>query len=310
MLRRFAALLAVIASAAVTLLIFPERVNAADPPGWRPVFSNSFDDAGTLPFGCSAYDGAPEGAQASYFRPEAVTVSEGHLRLALHRRTYAGKPFITGELRCVGAAQQFGRYEFRARVPVGAGIESVALLRPVDGAAAQHGSQLEISAKPGAEQAVVSNSDGRATTTNVLPGQFRDWHTYVIEWAPSGFRVFMDGTQRSLDPAVSTEPRWFGFAVTTGDRAGTPGSSTTLPAEFQIDYLRIWSFEPTDAAAAPAPAAQPSTVDAAAARDFPPFNRHWSLWLAVAAVVMAAVALFSFVIHKTRPHRPPSSHRA
>jgi hypothetical protein len=305
MLRRVTAVLVVVASAALSGMIFPERVNAADPDGWVPVFSNSFDDAGTLPKGCSAYDGAPEGAEASYFRPEAVTVSDGHLRLAMHRRTYAGKPFITGELRCVGAVQQFGRYQFKARVPVGAGIESVALLRPVDNQAAQHGSQLEIMAKPGAEQAVVSNSDGAGTTTNVLTGPFRDWHTYLIEWAPSGFRVFVDGAQRSVDPAVSTEPRWFGFAVTTGDRAGTPGSSTALPAEFQIDYLRIWSFAPTDVAS-PAPAVPPP----GALPHAPPPNRHWSLWLAAAAVVTAALALFILVIHKTRPHRPKSSHRA
>ncbi|MEU7870657.1 glycoside hydrolase family 16 protein [Dactylosporangium sp. NPDC049140] len=308
MLRRFSAVLVVLTSAALSGLIFPERVDAAAPDGWRPVFSNSFDDAGTLPTGCSAYDGAPEGAQASYFRPEAVTVSGGHLSLALHRRTYGGKPFVTGEVRCVGAAQQFGRYEFRALVPVGAGIDSMALLRPVDRAAAQHGSQLEIMAKPGDEQAVVSNSDGAGTTTNVLTGPFRDWHTYVIEWAPSGFKIFVDGTQRSLDPAVSTEPRWFGFAVTTGDRAGTPGSSTALPAEFQIDYLRIWSFEPTDLAT-PAPVTKPSTREGAMPSGPPP-NRHWSLWLAVSAVVTAALALFALVIHKTRPHRPKSSHRA
>src|SRR4051812_657244 len=99
MLRRCTVMLAVVALAGLSMLIFPERVNAADPPGWRPVFSNSFDDPAPLPPGCSAYDGAPEGAQASSFRPEAVTVSDGPLRLALHRRTYAGKPFITGELR-------------------------------------------------------------------------------------------------------------------------------------------------------------------------------------------------------------------
>ncbi|GAA4255153.1 glycoside hydrolase family 16 protein [Dactylosporangium darangshiense] len=302
MLRRVAAVLVVVAS---TALIFPGWADASDPVGWRPVFSNSFDDAGVLPAGCSAYDGAPEGAQAGYFRPEAVTVSDGHLRLALHQRTYAGKPFITGELRCVGAVQQFGRYEFRARVPVGAGIESVALLRPVDGQAAQHGSQLEITARPGAEQALVSNGDGSQIHTKALDGPFSDWHTYVIEWAPSGFRVYVDAKQRWLDPAVSTEPRWFGFAVTTGDRAGTPTSSTALPAEFQIDYLRIWSFEPV----ASAPAARPSTVDAAMQAS-PPSSRHWSLWPAVVATVAAALALFAFVIRKTRPHRPPSSHRA
>jgi hypothetical protein len=50
-------------------------------------------------------------------------------------------------------------------------------------------------------------------------------------------------------------------------------------------------------------------VEAAVGAD-PPVSRHWSLWLAVIAVVASALALFAFVIHKTRPHRPPSSHRA
>jgi beta-glucanase (GH16 family) len=304
MFRRVTAVLVVVASA---VLAFPERVNASDPVGWRPVFSNSFDDPGALPPGCSAYDGAPEGAQASYFRPEAVTVSDGHLRLALHRRTYGGKPYVTGELRCAGSAQQFGRYEFRARVPVGAGIESVALLRPVDGQAVQHGSQLEITARPGAESALVSNGDGTGTTTKVLAGPFSDWHVYVIEWAPSGFRLYVDTQLRWLDPAVSTEPRWFAFAVTTGDRVGTPNAATALPAEFQIDYLRVWAFSPD--ASAPAAAGAPSTVDTALGADAPA-SRHWSLWLAAIAVVASALALFAFVIHKTRPHRPPSSHRA
>ncbi|WP_344613234.1 glycoside hydrolase family 16 protein [Dactylosporangium salmoneum] len=303
MLRRVTAVLVVVASTALT---FPGRVNAADPVGWKPVFSMSFDDQGTLPTGCSAYNGAEEGAQAGYFLPEAVTVSGGHLRLALHRRAYAGKQFVTGEVRCLGAAQQFGRYEFKARVPVGAGIGSMALLRPVDGQATRHGSQLEIMARPGAEQAEVSNGDGTEVNTKVLDGSYSDWHTYVIEWAPSGFRVYVDAKERWVDPAASTEPRWFGFAVTTGDKAGTPGSSTALPAEFQIDYLRIWAFAPVSSTSS---AAGPSTR-AEGGSPAGPVGRHWSLWLAVVAAVASALALFAFVIHKTRPRRPPSSHRA
>jgi hypothetical protein len=96
-------------------------------------------------------------------------------------------------------------------------------------------------------------------------------------------------------------------ACTAGDRAGLPGASTALPAEFQVDYLRIWAFEPVSSA--PAVAAAPSTVDNAL-RPGGPAGHRWSLWLAVAAIVTAALALFAFVIHKTRPHRPPSSHRA
>jgi beta-glucanase (GH16 family) len=302
MLRRAATVLVVVASA---IWVAPGPVLAVEPADWTPVFSESFDDPGALPPGCAAYDGSSEGAEATYFRPEAVTVSGGRLHLALHRRTYGGKPFVTGELRCLGAAQQYGRYEFRARVPVGAGISSIAMLRPVDQQAAQHASQLEITAWPGEESALVRNGSGADVSVRTLPGPFSDWHSYAIEWTPAGFKVFVDGKERSADPAASAAQRWFGFAVTTGG-AGTPGTSTALPAEFQIDFLRVYAFAP--ASSLPAVAAQPSAVP-----NGMPGTRgghRWSLWLAVAATVMAAVALFVLVVHKTRPHRPPPSHRA
>ena len=308
MLRRVATVLVVAASA---VWVSPAPVLAVDPGDWTPVFSESFDDPGVLPPGCAAYDGAPDGAfgasgaEASYFRPEAVTVSGGRLHLALHRRTYGGRPFVTGGLRCLGAAQQFGRYEFRARVPVGAGISSIAMLRPVDQQPGQNASQLEITARPGEEQALVRNGTGTGTSVQTLPGPFSDWHAYTIEWAPTGFRVLVDGKERSADPGVSTQQRWFGFAVTTRG-PGTQGTPTALPAEFQVDYLRVYAFAPDSSL--PAVAAQPSTVHNAVPGS--PSGHRWSLWLAVVATVTAAVALFAFVVRKTRPHRPPPSHRA
>src|SRR3954470_17102405 len=115
MLRRVTAGLVVVASIALTAFAMPAPANASNPAGWEMLKSYSFDDAGDVPSGCSAYDGAPEGAQASYFRPEAVTVNSGHLNLSVHRRTYGGKAYVAGELRCLEVAQQFGRYDFKAR---------------------------------------------------------------------------------------------------------------------------------------------------------------------------------------------------
>ncbi|WP_327006167.1 glycoside hydrolase family 16 protein [Dactylosporangium sp. NBC_01737] len=314
MLRRAATIMVVVASA---IWVAPAPVLAVDPSDWKPVFSDSFDDPGALPSGCAAYDGVSDGtsdgvsdgaaggASASYFRPEAVTVSGGKLHLALHRRAYGGKAFVTGELRCLGAAQQYGRYEFLARVPVGAGISSIAMLRPVDQQVAQHTSQLEISAQPGEEKALVRNGSGAGTSVQALPGPFSDWHSYAIEWSPAGFKVFVDGKERAADPGVSTAQRWFGFAVTTSGSA-TPGTSTALPAEFQVDFLRVYALAP--GSSLPAVAVPPSTVPNALPGT--PSGHRWSLWLAVAATVMAAAALFVLVVHKTRPHRPPPSHRA
>ncbi|MET7394688.1 glycoside hydrolase family 16 protein [Dactylosporangium sp. NPDC005572] len=288
-----ARLTALLAVAVTTVFAAPAPARAGDPVGWTPFFSDSFDDAGILPPACIAFE------DSTSFRREAVTVSDGRLRLALRR---AGGAYVTGELQCPGVAQQYGRYEFRARVPVGAGIESMVLLRPMDGAAADHASELSLTTLGEQDRAFVSNGDGRGTSTRTLTGNFRDWHVYVIEWAPSGFRVTVDGTERLADPAVSTALRWFGFAVT----AGTPAPSTSLPAEFQVDYLRVWAFTPV--ASAPPPSAAPSIVDGAFRPPGGP-GHGWSMWLGVAAAAMVGMALAALVVHKTRPHRPPPSHR-
>jgi len=278
----------------------PVRVNAAEPVGWRPLFSESFDGETTLPQVCTPLDGAQDGG---YFRPDEVRVAGDALRLSLHRRSFGGRSYASGGVRCAGLTQQYGRYEFFATVPAGVGVESVAELSGPQ----KQASSIRFVTRPGDERMLVVNGYGAGETTDSRPGRYSgQGHTYLIEWAPSGFRVFVDGRQEFLDARVSVEQRSFGFSVRTGDAVtGQPDASTPLPAEFSIEYLRVWAYDP---AASPAPA---STVDTSAAPPAGPAAKsgNWSGWLAgfaVAALVVAGVALF---LRKTRPHRPRPGHR-
>jgi beta-glucanase (GH16 family) len=237
---------------------------SAEPAGWKPLFAADFSGP-DLPAGCRAYDGPQRGSTASYFRPDDVAVRDGMLRLSMRRREFDGRPYTTGGLGCDQLAQIYGRYEFRARVPAGAGIDSFVTLWPDQAGHDKHASLVEILARPGDEKAYLTNQYGTSATHQVVPGHYSDdFHTYVIEWAPSAFRVIVDGATRLSDTHVSNRSKWIGFAVTSGDRlTGVPDAATRLPAEFQVDFLRVYSYDPRST---PVTAAQPAAPGGGDAR--------------------------------------------
>lgn len=285
---------------------------AAEPAGWALAFASDFSDA-ALPAGCAAFDGPHAGPSATHYRPDDVTVSEGYLRLAIRRRDFAGRPYTSGGVGCFRQVQQYGRYEFRAKAPVGAGLDSYVTLWPAQAGADRDASLVEILARPGDERLYLSNEHGTGESHRDLPGRYSDdFHTYLIEWAPTGYRVFVDGRQELADPRVSTRPKWLGFAISTGDAlTGLPDAETRLPAEFQIDWVRVWSYDRSAAGSGPSSAGGGvAPGDSRPARSIADTaTAGWSGWLVIAAVASLALALAAVAVRLGRPRRPRSGHR-
>jgi hypothetical protein len=349
--RAFTGLLLMAALTSVTVLP-PVVAQAAEPVGWTPVFASDFS-GDALPPQCRAYDGPYGGAAASYYRPDEAAVSGGFLRLGIHRRDFGNKPYTTGGMACFSLAQRYGRYEYRAKAPLGAGIDSYMALWPENNAAGD-AALIDVLAKPGAERAVLSNRYGAGTTSKTVDGPFSDgFHTFIVEWAPSGFRVLIDGKQQLSDGRASTTRRWFGFAVSSGDSlSGLPDAATTLPAEFLVDFVRVWSYDPgagkpggasgasasggaggTGAAGIGADgtgpdvtlASPPSAAGAGQDARTGGVGRSatssigWRLrrlstvspsWLAAGLAIAAFLGAILLIVHRRRPRRPPSAHRA
>jgi beta-glucanase (GH16 family) len=221
------------------------RPPATEPAGWRPEFATDFS-GGDLPAGCVPYDGPQGGETASYFHSDEVGVSDGVLHLSMRRREVGGRPFTSGGLGCRGLVQTYGRYEFRARSPIGAGIDSFVTLWPAEAGNDKDATLVEILSRPGAGKAYLTNQYGVGTTQVIVPGDYSgDFHTYTIEWAPTFFRVLIDGVPRLTDTHVSSKAKWIGFALSTGDKlTGVPDRATPLPADFQVDWLRVYSYDP------------------------------------------------------------------
>lgn len=223
---------------------------------WKPVRTEEFSGT-ALPKGCGRY-GGPYTGGASYWIAQDAVVSGGLLHLKLERRSAGGRSWTSGGVGCWDWAQTYGKFEIRAKVPSGKGIDSYFTLWPVKGAS---WTGVELLA-PGPETAYVTNGHGTATPdTSRVAGRYSDaFHTYLVEWTPKLTRISMDGHVLYTSTLSYPGPRWFGMVVSNGDAlTGVPDAATRLPAEFQIDYVRIFSFTGVEPAAVKPPVT-PSSV--------------------------------------------------
>jgi hypothetical protein len=265
-----------------------------EPVGWRPLFATDFSGS-SLPPECVAYEGPQGGVAVNYYRPDEVTVSGGVLHLGMRRLGFKGRPFTSGGVGCRQVVQTYGRYEFRAKTPLGVGIDSFITLWPAEAGHDKDATLVEILPRPGDEKAYLTNQYGSGSTQVTVPGSFSaDFHTYTIEWTPTFFRVLVDGSPRMTDSHVSSRGKWIGFAVSSGDRlTGVPDPTTRLPAEFQVDWLRVYAYDPVvgtiDAAA---PTVRPG-VDAG-----PPTTSGTAVgrFLVVAFTLCATVAGLAYTV--------------
>jgi beta-glucanase (GH16 family) len=229
-------------------------------PQWKQVFATDFNGT-ALPRQCNVYEG-PYGAGDSYWVPDAVKVSGGLLRLGIRRGSMGGKHYLAGGLGCSSVSQVYGRFEWSAKVPVGKGIDSYATLWPVVGDGESHRTLIEIIGVPGREVMAVTNAYGSGFDDKHVPGQYADrFHTYVMEWTPTSFRVTVDGVQKFASTRISTVKKSLQFAVLNGDEfSSLPDAATVLPAEFQVDWVRAYTYTGEGAAAPPSssPSAAPS----------------------------------------------------
>jgi beta-glucanase (GH16 family) len=250
---------------------------AKDKPAssWKTARTEEFSGS-SLPSGCGSYTGKYAAGQSAWSAKDAV-VSSGLLNLKIEKRTTSGMPYTTGGVGCWGWAQKYGRYEVRAKVPAGKGIDSYLTLWPSKGVDTAW-TGLELLA-PGPETAYVTNGYGTKSEGARVTGEFSGaFHTYVIEWAPKSLRMTVDGKEIFYSARSYTGSRWFGMVVSNGDAlTGVPDENTKLPASFQIDEVKVSSYTgvppPAHADTTPrvagVPTAVPSTLPPSTAEKLP-----------------------------------------
>jgi beta-glucanase (GH16 family) len=152
----------------------------------------------------------------------------------------------------------YGRFEVRAKTPTGpnnsTGLWPAFWLRPDGGGVGE----IDVVELPGgasyykaATQAIFYDytpikQDNRYTFRSGYPAD--GFHTYTTEWEPDVLRWYIDGVEvyrrdRSTTPwfdKAFSRPYHLLLNFQVGGWLGDPTASTAFPADFRIDYVRVW----------------------------------------------------------------------
>lgn len=230
--------------------------NAAK-PGWELAFSDDFDgskldyDKWTPkdPWGVVRNDEL-QGYVVKAFRSE-----DGILKIRCEDEPsyYDGakREYRSGMMTTSSKfAQRYGRFEIRCRVPKGKGLWPAFWLLPEPPSWPPEIDVLEIlcqeptrvymshhwvdPADPGGDsKAVTGEFEG--------PDFSEDFHTFAVEWERDELRWYVDGTLRhSSREKVPRVPMFMLVNLAVGGWAGEPNAETRFPADFEIDFVRVW----------------------------------------------------------------------
>jgi beta-glucanase (GH16 family) len=260
---------------AAALIFCASEVAAHDPYGvkgeWELVFSDDFDAPPAPQTWTRCYWWDDKGCtnlgnhELQWYVPNNVFVSDGKLVLRAKRESvpgYKGKIYdYTSGMVTSGRnyserawpdrfATTYGYFEIRARVPAGKGLWSAFWLLP-----STHKSKPEIDVMevlghaPDTLEMHAHYRDDKGESQNpgseaIVPDMSKDFHVFAVDWGPDAIIWYFDGQEKwrySVKEHISHEPMYVLLNLAVGGEwPGSPEASTVFPADFLIDYIRIW----------------------------------------------------------------------
>ena len=245
----------------------------AAPAGWRLVWADEFDHDGAPDPAKWNYDlgGGYEGwgnHELQYYtadRPENARVEDGHLIIEARRELWHGSYYTSARLVTKGKADwTYGRFEIRARLPLGRGTWPAIWMLPTtwdlgNGGWPDNG-EVDIMEHVGYDPGIVHASThsqknqwrnkNQRTATIPVPDAGTAFHTYVCEWDAEEIRIFLDDrlyfTSRKDGGDWTSWPFYRPFHVVLnlavgGDWGGVKGVDDTIwPRRMEVDYVRVY----------------------------------------------------------------------
>ncbi|HWD20570.1 MAG TPA: glycoside hydrolase family 16 protein [Verrucomicrobiae bacterium] len=209
-------------------------------------------------------------------RPQNAWVSNGLLHIAARRESYHGFAFTSAKLKTRGLfSQTYGRFEFRARLPVGQGYWPALWLMPENPAYGPWAASGEIDvmenkgSDPGTVLGTIHfggttprnvHSDGPAYKFPTGEG-VANFHLYAVEWTNNAIRWYVDdhlyqtqtswwsatgrrdSAERNPYPAPFNQPFYIIMNLAVGGNfGGNPTAATSFPGEMDVDYVRAYQW--------------------------------------------------------------------
>jgi beta-glucanase (GH16 family) len=278
-----------------------EKPEAQAASAWKLVWSDEFDGAtiDATKWDCEKGNGYMAGNQwiagwgngeLEYYtkRAENVFVKDGMLHIVAVREAepYKGYAFTSARIKTRKNDKSalfnktYGRFEFRAKLPIGKGIWPAIWLLPQEekyGGWASSGEIDVMEARGQTPSEVLGTihygshwpANAHSGETYALPdhGTVADFHIYAVEWEPGEIRWYVDGKLYSTKnfwwssgemdgpngvapaeaselnpwPAPFDQPFHIILNVAVGGGfVGKPDGTTQFPAEMLVDYVRVY----------------------------------------------------------------------
>ncbi|MFC5529123.1 carbohydrate binding domain-containing protein [Cohnella yongneupensis] len=205
-------------------------------------------------------------------RPENVKEENGNLVITARKESYEGYDYTSARIKTKGLfSKTYGKYEIRAKTPVGKGYWPAIWMLPENyayGTWAASG-EIDIMETWGSRPDTIAGTlhYGQQWPGNTYTGKeykmdngtIDQFHTYSLEWEPNEIRWYVDGhlyaTQndwysKSADqPANNAYPAPFDQqfhllmnVAVGGNFDGNPTEDTVFPQQMQIDYVRVYEL--------------------------------------------------------------------
>lgn len=231
---------------------------AGDSEGWELTFVDEFDGERLDYTKWTPRDpwGVVRNDELQAYIVKAFHTNEGILTIRCEDEPafYDGakRDYRSGMMSTSGKfAQTYGRFEIRCQVPRGRGLWPAFWLLPDPPTWPPEIDILEIlghetdraymslhwpdPAKPGGDSLSVT---GEHKGTDFSDG----FHTLAIEWEKGEIRWYIDGVERHrVTEHVPDQPMFLLVNLAVGGEwAGAPTPETVFPADFLVDYVRVW----------------------------------------------------------------------
>jgi beta-glucanase (GH16 family) len=238
----------------------------AEPEGWRLVWGDEFDGGALDRSKWNLRDGEGRDIDlgCNVDSPKNTFVGGGNLTLRALRENATcssqNRQYTQSYLDTMGKASwTYGRFEIRAKSPnkpeTSTGLWPAFWLRPDDGG----NGEIDVTELPGGQgwydksTAAIfwDYSPVKQDTRIALPGggyPGDGFHTYTTEWDANSLKWYIDGklvwtrdrsTTSWYDKAFN-KPYNIRLNFQVGGWLGAPDSKTQFPADFLVDYVRVY----------------------------------------------------------------------
>ena len=268
---RLLLLLTLPGSAALLRAAIPATGSPTAPAGWKLVWSDEFDHPGLPDPTHWSYDVGGHGwgnHELEFYteaRPENARVEGGHLIIEARHESWHGSAYTSARLVTKGKGDwHSGRFEIRARLPLGRGTWPAIWMLPTvwnlgDGGWPDNGEidiMEHVGHVPGAIHASTHSQknqwrhNNQRTAIVQVPDAGTAFHTYAMEWDAEEIRIYLDDrlyfTSRKAGGDWTSWPFTRDFHLVLnlavgGDWGGEKGvDDAAFPQRMEVDYVRVY----------------------------------------------------------------------